>query len=277
MAVTFNRERATKVVLVVLGLLTAVTNINALVTSFLALRPTGGTTAPMFYTILAALGVFLVLAARNPSAYRSLIAYAVWSSVAHGAVMALMAIQLPTKRGELLVGAALAGLGAALLFVFAPRKETALATSCVLTPVPLSLRVLTPCPPLPSGEGGRKESSQAASFVLASRNSGCFHTQSSWHSRIVDPLRRLRPAQRFALARALRHRPTPTERYAWTLLRNRGILGLKFRRQHELHGFIVDFYCASESVVIELEGSVHDGAARQSYDRPRAEFLVAAG
>ena len=43
--------------------------------------------------------------------------------------MALMAIQLPTKRGELLVGAALAGLGAALLFVFAPRKETALATS----------------------------------------------------------------------------------------------------------------------------------------------------
>jgi len=114
---------------VVLGLLTAVTNLNALVTSFLALRPTGGTTAPMFYTILASVGVFLVLAARNPSAYRSLIAYAVWSSVAHGAVMALMAIQLPTKRGDLLLGAALAGLGAALLFVFAPRKEPALAAS----------------------------------------------------------------------------------------------------------------------------------------------------
>ena len=129
MVVTFNRDRATKVVLVVLGLLTAVTNLNAMVTSFLALRPTGGTTAPMFYTILAALGVFLVLAARNPSAYRSLIAYAVWSSVAHGAVMALMAIQLPTKRGDLLVGAALAGLGAALLFVFAPRKEPAEASS----------------------------------------------------------------------------------------------------------------------------------------------------
>ncbi len=125
MAVTFNRDRATKVVLVVLGLLTAGANISALVTSFLALRPTGGTTAPMFYTILAALGVFLVLAARNPSAYRSLIAYAVWSSVAHGAVMALMAIQLPTK----IVGAALAALGAALLFVFAPRKETAVVTS----------------------------------------------------------------------------------------------------------------------------------------------------
>jgi len=128
MAVTFNRERATKVVLVVLGLLTAGANISALVTSLLALRPTGGTTAPMFYTVLAALGVFLVLAARNPSAYRSLIAYAAWSSVAHGAVMALMAIQLPTKRGELLAGVAVAALGAVLLFVFAPRKETALAS-----------------------------------------------------------------------------------------------------------------------------------------------------
>jgi len=93
----------------------------------------------------------------------------------------------------------------------------------------------------------------------------------------MDPLRRLRPAQRFALARALRHRPTPAERHAWTLLRNRGILGLKFRRQHVLHGFIVDFYCARERVVIELEGSVHDGAARQSYDRARGEFLAAAG
>jgi hypothetical protein len=43
--------------------------------------------------------------------------------------MALMAIQLPTKRGELLAGVAVTGLSAVLLFVFAPRKETALATS----------------------------------------------------------------------------------------------------------------------------------------------------
>src|SRR6266498_5643131 len=93
----------------------------------------------------------------------------------------------------------------------------------------------------------------------------------------MDPLRRLSAAERFARVRALRHNPTPAERHAWTLLRDRGMLGLKFRRQHVLHGFIVDFYCASERIVIELEGSVHDGAARQSYDRTRAEFLVAAG
>src|SRR6266550_4212922 len=66
MAVTSKRERALQVGLVVLGLLTAGANIYPLVTSFVAgLRPTGGTTAPMFYTILATLGVFLVLAARN--------------------------------------------------------------------------------------------------------------------------------------------------------------------------------------------------------------------
>src|SRR2546425_13300224 len=61
MAVTSKRERALQVVLVVLGLLTAGANIYALATSLLALRPTGGTTAPMFYTILATLRVFLVL------------------------------------------------------------------------------------------------------------------------------------------------------------------------------------------------------------------------
>ena len=119
MVVTSKRERALQLVLVVLGVLTAGANIYPLVTSLLALRPTSGTTAPMFYTILATLGVFLVLAARNPSAHRSLIAYAVWSSFAHTAVMALMAIQLPNKRGELLAGVALTGLPAMLLFVLA--------------------------------------------------------------------------------------------------------------------------------------------------------------
>ena len=93
----------------------------------------------------------------------------------------------------------------------------------------------------------------------------------------MDPLRRLRAAERFSHARKLRHNPTPAERHAWTLLRNRGILGLKFRRQHVLHGFIVDFYCPSERIVIELEGDVHDAEAQRGYDQARAGFLQAAG
>ena len=86
----------------------------------------------------------------------------------------------------------------------------------------------------------------------------------------MDPLRRLSAAERFARARALRHNATPAERHAWTLLRNRGILGLKFRRQHVLHGFIVDFYCPSERIVIELEGGVHDNEAQRGYDQAGA-------
>ena len=93
----------------------------------------------------------------------------------------------------------------------------------------------------------------------------------------MDLLRRLRVAERFARARELRHNPTPAERHAWTLLRNRGILGLKFRRQHVLHGFIVDFFCPNKRIVIELDGNVHDDDAQRGYDRARSGLLVAAG
>src|SRR6184192_3809851 len=93
----------------------------------------------------------------------------------------------------------------------------------------------------------------------------------------MDPLRRLTNAQRFALARQLRRAASPAERYTWSLLRNRGILGLKFRRQHVLHGFIVDFYCVARRLVVELEGDAHDPRDRQAYDTARAEFLEAAG
>ena len=72
----------------------------------------------------------------------------------------------------------------------------------------------------------------------------------------MDPLRRLTAGQRYAFARQLRRQSTPAERHAWTLLRNRGVLGLKFRRQHVLHGFIVDFCCLAKHIVIELDGNV---------------------
>src|SRR3989449_3294387 len=55
-----------------------------------------------------------------------------------------------------------------------------------------------------------------------------------------------------------------------TLFRSRGVLGLKFRRQHVLHGFVVDFYCAAERLVLELEGAPHAGCERRAYDAARA-------
>ena len=93
----------------------------------------------------------------------------------------------------------------------------------------------------------------------------------------MDPLRHIKPAQKFLLARQLRRAATPAERYAWSLLRNRGVLGLKFRRQHVLRGFIVDFYCVAERLVLDLEGDAHDGTDQLAYDAARAALLEAAG
>lgn len=74
-----------------------------------------------------------------------------------------------------------------------------------------------------------------------------------------------------------RGRATPAERKAWRLLRNRGILGLKFRRQHVLRGFIVDFYCAELKLVLEIDGAVHKTEQRLAYDRERDAVLRGAG
>jgi len=93
----------------------------------------------------------------------------------------------------------------------------------------------------------------------------------------MDPLRHIKPRQKFALACQLRRAATPAERYAWSLLRNRGVLGLKFRRQHVLRGFIVDFYCVAERLVLDLEGDAHDGTDLLAYDAARAAVLEAAG
>ena len=93
----------------------------------------------------------------------------------------------------------------------------------------------------------------------------------------MDPLRRVTRAQKVIIARKLRHMATPMERHAWTLLKNRGVLGLKFRRQRILRGFIVDFFCATEQLVLELEGEPHDDPDRRVYDRARAEVLESAG
>jgi len=93
----------------------------------------------------------------------------------------------------------------------------------------------------------------------------------------MDPLRRVPPGRKFTQARELRRAATSPERHAWSLLRNRGVLGLKFRRQHVLHGFVVDFYCAAERLVLELEGAPHAGSERRAYDVARAATLEAAG
>ena len=81
------------------------------------------TAGPMLNAVLATLGVFLLLAARNPSAHRSLILFAAWSSFAHAAIMLVLSFQVPAQRGVLLVSVALVGLGGVLLLVVAPSRN----------------------------------------------------------------------------------------------------------------------------------------------------------
>lgn len=94
-----------------------------------------------------------------------------------------------------------------------------------------------------------------------------------------DPTRRLTKGQPIDPAKkelARKHRKTPTvvERIAWGLLRGRRMLGLKFRRQQVILGFIVDFFCAEHRLVVEIDGSSHDPIERQAQDEERTLALA---
>jgi leucyl-tRNA synthetase len=78
-------------------------------------------------------------------------------------------------------------------------------------------------------------------------------------------------ANKLELARRLRQAPTAAEATAWQILRARALHGLKFRRQQVIAGFIVDFYCPSQRLVLELDGGVHDDPTQRERDRTRTD------
>jgi very-short-patch-repair endonuclease len=77
--------------------------------------------------------------------------------------------------------------------------------------------------------------------------------------------------------RRLRNNPTKAESQLWKALQKKQLEGKKFRRQHSIGNYIVDFYCPSEKLAIELDGSVHDNFINENYDRKRTEFLSELG
>jgi di/tricarboxylate transporter len=118
-----NRERALKVVLVLVGLLFSA-GVYPL-TMHLWRQNQSEATEPMMLSVYVTLGIFLLVAARNPSANRSLIAFTAWSSFAHAAVMAIQAFQIASERGELLVAVAAVGIVGVALIALAPAKQPA--------------------------------------------------------------------------------------------------------------------------------------------------------
>jgi len=77
-------------------------------------------------------------------------------------------------------------------------------------------------------------------------------------------------------AREHRARATPAELALWALLRRRA-LGAKFRRQHPLGPYIVDFFSCEARLVVEVDGDVHDTADAQAHDAERDAFLGKCG
>ena len=71
----------------------------------------------------------------------------------------------------------------------------------------------------------------------------------------------------------LRNHATPAEVRMWTYLKDRQFEGRKFRRQHSIGGYILDFYCPSEQLAIELDGKPHFYPEAIEYDRERDLFL----
>ncbi len=77
-------------------------------------------------------------------------------------------------------------------------------------------------------------------------------------------------------ARELRQPQTPAETTLWQHLRNRN-LQYKFRRQHPIDFFIIDFYCAEAKLLIEIDGPSHLEKEQEEYDKARSEYLETLG
>ena len=82
-------------------------------------------------------------------------------------------------------------------------------------------------------------------------------------------------SQLLIFAKSLRHSATDTEHLMWQILRAKRLMNLKFRRQHVIAPYILDFYCHEIGLVIELDGGQHGTDDAIEYDAERTKFLEA--
>jgi quinol-cytochrome oxidoreductase complex cytochrome b subunit len=119
------RLRALRILLVLFGLI-FVAGVYPLITSvrsgWLANKEDA---EPMGLSLYVTMGIFLLLAARNPSANRGVITFAAWLNIAHAAVMSVMAVHLPNERQDLLIASAVFACIGAVLILLAPAKASA--------------------------------------------------------------------------------------------------------------------------------------------------------
>ncbi len=85
------------------------------------------------------------------------------------------------------------------------------------------------------------------------------------------------PSDLLDFARELRKTATDAERLLWRLLRNRALEGAKFRRQHPVPPYVLDFYCHELKLAIEVDGGQHNEPPRKKRDEERTAFLESHG
>ncbi|HEV7229484.1 endonuclease domain-containing protein [Brevundimonas sp.] len=78
-------------------------------------------------------------------------------------------------------------------------------------------------------------------------------------------------------AKAMRRRMTPPEARFWSAVRAGRLNGLKWKRQHPIGPYILDFYCAVASLALEIDGAFHDDPAQAAHDQRRTAWLQARG
>src|SRR5436189_6365296 len=80
-----------------------------------------------------------------------------------------------------------------------------------------------------------------------------------------------------SLARRLRRTNTPAEDLLWDVLRDRRLLGFKFRREHQFGDYIADFFCREASLVVECDGDVHERNESFHHDTNRDAYMINQG
>ena len=124
---------------------------------------------------------------------------------------------------------------------------------------------LTPTP-LPEGEG-LTEARRPGSLSLRERDG--VREDALQHAALPETL--------LKHARELRKSSTDAEQLLWSLLRDRQLLNFKFRRQHPLGSYILDFYCHEAKLVVELDGGQHAEDAQLKHDEQRSAGLKEQG
>jgi len=77
--------------------------------------------------------------------------------------------------------------------------------------------------------------------------------------------------------RELRHNTTPAEKIFWSKVANRTFQNLKFRKQHGIGPFVVDFYCPEKKIIVEIDGDSHATDTGIENDQERAKYLAGLG